>query len=180
MNLLSHSSLGQKFKRVLLGLNQGESRAALLAGGSGEKSTFKFMQIVGRIELHAARALRSIISLHCLKTFNVSLLLLDKYPNHYIWLTKLCMVWIFLMCSSHLITDLFFQSIFTKFSDLKDMLYLAFIPVHLFLICPKYSSLSHLVIFYLANTHSSFMLQTPQSNPQWCPKSRWMLFYEFM
>lgn len=60
MNLLSHSSLGQKFKRVLLGLNQGESRAALLAGGSGEKSTFKFMQIVGRIELHAARALRSI------------------------------------------------------------------------------------------------------------------------
>ena len=62
MNLLSHSSSGQKFKRVLLGLNQGESRAAFLDGGSGEESTSKFMQIVGTIEFHAAGALRSLFA----------------------------------------------------------------------------------------------------------------------
>lgn len=67
-------------------------------------------------------------------------------------LKKLCMVWTFLLFSSYLISDLSFQSIFTKFSDFKDMLYLVFIPMHLYLLCLKYFSLSHPVIFYLANT----------------------------
>ena len=73
------------------------------------------------------------------------------------------------------------KSIFIKFSDFKDMLYLAFIPVHLFLICLKYSSLSHAVIFCLENTYLSSLWQTtPQSNPHWFPKSMWMFSYEFM